>query len=166
MKSAYSVSTVSSILADLEPMLRPDVQKIELLGLKRGRLQLRFHGSGSERFTGDEEMSGAIEAVFRDNMIGVEAVDITAAADSAGLGIAQSGEPLTKVDRSTNLGHLAAVSPAAAVILTDWGLHCVGCMASAYDTVETGAKLHGMTDDEINRMIAEVNEVLKGKQSA
>ena len=47
--------------------------------------------------------------------------------------------------------------PKAAGVLMSYGLHCVGCAASAFDTIEGGAKLHGMADDEIARMIADVN---------
>ena len=93
-------------------------------------------------------------------MEGVEAVDITAAAPQLEPSIPVG--PLTKVGRNTNLGQLAAASPAAAAVLTDWGLHCVGCFASSYDSVEAGARLHGMSDKEIDQMIKEVNNVIQG----
>lgn len=49
----------------------------------------------------------------------------------------------------------------AAELLTEYGLHCVSCYFSEWDTVETGARIHGMTDEEINTMIDEINEQMK-----
>lgn len=47
--------------------------------------------------------------------------------------------------------------PKAAAVMLRWGLHCVGCHASAFDTVKDGAKLHGMPDEDIATMINEIN---------
>jgi hybrid cluster-associated redox disulfide protein len=52
-------------------------------------------------------------------------------------------------------------SPRAAELLTEYGLHCLGCYFSELDTVETGARIHGMTDDEITDMITEINEQME-----
>lgn len=155
-KKNYSAKTVSQILLELEPILAPDVEKIELLGLQRKRLQLRFHGRAAERFATDQELHQAIELVFQDNVNGVEAVDITIAGGIAG------GEQfeIKQIDRSMNLGVIALNSSKAAEILTDWGLHCVGCFANSFDTVETGARSHGMSDQEIDDMISQVNKEL------
>lgn len=50
--------------------------------------------------------------------------------------------------------------PKAAGVMLRYGLHCVGCHANAFDTVEGGAKLHGMREEEIAEMIAEINETI------
>jgi hybrid cluster-associated redox disulfide protein len=67
----------------------------------------------------------------------------------------------TTVTKDTNLGELVLKHPEAAEILLDYGLHCVGCIASSFDTVEMGAKVHGMSDAEIGEMVERINEVLK-----
>ncbi len=154
-KRRFSVKTVGDILYELEPILAPDVQKIDLLGLQRGRLQLRFFGPGADRFSTDAELRQAIEQVFQDNVQGIAAVDITMGGETA--------VPVQKVDsisREMNLGVIAANSLQAADILADWGLHCVGCLANAYDTVEQGARVHGMSDAEIDQMVDQVNKQL------
>jgi hydroxylamine reductase len=61
------------------------------------------------------------------------------------------------VTRDTNLGDLAKSYPQAAAIMLDYGLHCVGCFANAYDTIETGARIHGMTETEVEEMIERLN---------
>lgn len=58
------------------------------------------------------------------------------------------------------LGDIIAAHPDAAEVFLDYGLHCVGCFANAFDTVEMGAKIHMMGDDEIEEMVERVNEVL------
>ena len=48
----------------------------------------------------------------------------------------------------------------AAFVMLSFGLHCVGCGAAAFDTIEQGSKLHGMSDDEINDLVDELNRVV------
>src|SRR3989344_873868 len=55
------------------------------------------------------------------------------------------------------------------VVISDmmnYGLHCVGCSASTTDTIETGAKSHGMSDAEVDELVKEVNQVLDGSHPA
>lgn len=49
--------------------------------------------------------------------------------------------------------------PNIAPILTGYGLHCVGCHFSSFDTVENGAKIHGLTADVIEMMLKDVNAI-------
>ena len=62
--------------------------------------------------------------------------------------------------------------PEAADILTSYGFHCVGCGVSEVETIEEGAQGHGMTNEEINKVVKEINKAIsrktekKGKNSA
>ena len=67
--------------------------------------------------------------------------------------------------RNTNIGELIADYPKAAEIMSAYGLHCAGCFASNFDTIEEGAKIHGIIDDEIDEMIDEINMVLNDEES-
>ncbi len=69
------------------------------------------------------------------------------------------------VSRDMNLGEIAARWPAARAVLLDYGLHCVGCFASSFDTLEAGGKVHGMSDAEIDEMVREVNEMINRSES-
>lgn len=51
--------------------------------------------------------------------------------------------------------------PRAAELLTEYGLHCLTCYLREYDTLEMGAKVHGMTDEELDNMIDEINKQLE-----
>lgn len=58
------------------------------------------------------------------------------------------------------LGGVVGQYPEAAEVMLEYGLHCVGCFANMYDTVEIGAKVHGMSDTEIEKMLNDVNSRL------
>jgi hybrid cluster-associated redox disulfide protein len=64
------------------------------------------------------------------------------------------------VTKDTNLAELISRYPNAAEVLLDYGLHCVGCIANSADTIEMGAKVHGMSDEEINELVERVKEVI------
>ena len=49
--------------------------------------------------------------------------------------------------------------PEIAVVLTGYGLHCVGCHFSNIDTINSGAKIHGLSDEEIEFMLKDVNTI-------
>jgi len=55
---------------------------------------------------------------------------------------------------------IGMASPKAAELLAEYGLHCLTCFANQFDTLEQGAMVHGMDDDEIEDMITEVNKEL------
>lgn len=65
------------------------------------------------------------------------------------------------VTREMNVGEVAWRYPVAAEILEEAGLHCIGCIGSSFDTVETGCKLHGMTDKQIDDILKQINLAIK-----
>ncbi len=69
-----------------------------------------------------------------------------------------------KVQKQHNLAEVVFKYPEAAEVLIDYGLHCVGCGASSFDTIEIGAKLHGMSDEEIDEMVERINEAIDFKE--
>lgn len=63
--------------------------------------------------------------------------------------------------KSALLYDVAQECPRAAELLSEYGLHCINCFFREYDTLEMGAKVHGMTDEETDNMIKEINSQLK-----
>ena len=51
--------------------------------------------------------------------------------------------------------------PRAGELLSDYGLHCASCFLNEYDSVEVGADSHGMTEEEMLEMLAEINGQLE-----
>ena len=65
-----------------------------------------------------------------------------------------------KIKRDTKLVNLAN-NAETVEILTDIGLHCIGCFASQFETLEQGCKGHGMSDNEIDELIKKLSEINK-----
>ena len=49
----------------------------------------------------------------------------------------------------------------ASVLTDDYQFHCVGCMAVSMESLEDGAMVHGMTDKEIDKMVAKMNQKIE-----
>jgi hybrid cluster-associated redox disulfide protein len=70
----------------------------------------------------------------------------------------------TKITKDSNLGELIFKYPKTVEVLIDFGLHCVGCGAAHLDTIEAGARIHGLSDPEIVEMVIRINEVIEYKE--
>jgi len=64
-----------------------------------------------------------------------------------------------KITKDILILDLIEQNPALAEVLTEeYGLHCIGCMAASMETLEQGALTHGMTEDQIDKMVDELNK--------
>ncbi len=69
-----------------------------------------------------------------------------------------------KITRKTNLAELALNYPLLAQILTqEFDLHCVGCMAAGFESLEEGAKAHGYTDEDVDEIVDYLNKILNSE---
>lgn len=64
------------------------------------------------------------------------------------------------ITKDANIADLIFKYPEAEEVFLAFGLHCVGCFASAVDTIEVGAKVHGMSDEDIVELVKEINRVI------
>jgi hybrid cluster-associated redox disulfide protein len=69
-----------------------------------------------------------------------------------------------KISKDMALGDVVTKFPAAVPTMLGYGLHCVGCHVAAFETIEQGAKAHGMTEKEIDKMLAEMNKAVEKKE--
>ena len=65
-----------------------------------------------------------------------------------------------QITKDMTMGEIIEKFPFASEIMLSYGLHCVGCHANVFDTIENGARLHGMDDETIDKIIADLNTVL------
>ncbi len=66
------------------------------------------------------------------------------------------------ITNHTNLGELIQTYPKLAqVLIEDYGLHCAGCFAASFDSIEQGAQIHGMTEKQIEKMVLRLNEMVQ-----
>jgi len=71
---------------------------------------------------------------------------------------------MVKVTKDSNIAEIVFKYPQVADVLMAFGLHCVGCFASAFDTIEQGAAIHEMDQEEIEELIDEINKVIENPE--
>ena len=65
-----------------------------------------------------------------------------------------------KITKDSNLGEIASNHPETMEVFMKYGLHCIGCMAAQYETLEQGAKAHGI---DVKKLVKDLNEAVKKK---
>lgn len=53
------------------------------------------------------------------------------------------------ITKDTIIGDVLRIQPAAARILMEIGMHCLGCPASVGETLEEACQVHGVDADEV-----------------
>ena len=67
---------------------------------------------------------------------------------------------MQKISKNTIIGNCISKYPETAEFLLGIGLHCVGCFAAGFETIEAGLKMHGKTDKEVMEVIKQLNELI------
>lgn len=67
-------------------------------------------------------------------------------------------EPIT---RAMRVQDILTLLPHAEPLLAEYGLHCVGCAGSAFETLEEGYLSHGFTEDKLDDLVTDLNELFK-----
>ena len=49
----------------------------------------------------------------------------------------------------------------AGLVFAKYGLHCLGCVMAGGETIEQGCLAHGLTKEQIKKMIGELNKLAK-----
>jgi len=63
------------------------------------------------------------------------------------------------ITKDTLIGDAIEKNPKAAEIMFSYGLYCIGCGGASMETIEQGAKMHGISDEKIEEMVKKMNEV-------
>ena len=72
-------------------------------------------------------------------------------------------QPATKgtekfVIKKTLIGEVAGKYPVAVEVMFKYGMHCIGCGMTAYESIEQGCMAHGMSEQDIDKMVDEMNK--------
>ncbi len=67
------------------------------------------------------------------------------------------------VTKKMLIGEIDSRYPQAVEIMFRHGMHCIGCGMTAYESLEQGCMAHGMSEDEIDRMVEDINKAVKKK---
>ena len=70
-----------------------------------------------------------------------------------------------KITKDMTIGKVLENNPDDALklseVMSSFGLHCVGCGAAMFETLEQGVKVHGMDDAKVDELVEKLNLVLK-----
>lgn len=61
-----------------------------------------------------------------------------------------------EITKTMTFGELLSEYPQAGRVLAGRGLHCIGCHIAVSESVEDGARVHGLSDADIDAMIEEI----------
>lgn len=67
-----------------------------------------------------------------------------------------------QIHKDMLINDIIEVDPGNAAILMASGMHCIGCMAAAGETLEEAAGVHGMDADDL---VKDINEYLAKKEA-
>ena len=65
------------------------------------------------------------------------------------------------VTRNMTFAEILEKHPESADVLFESGLHCIGCGAAMYETLEQGCQAHGMNKKQIDVLINKINKEKK-----
>jgi hybrid cluster-associated redox disulfide protein len=69
--------------------------------------------------------------------------------------------PEDKIKKEMSFSEILQKYPETAPIMLKYGLHCIGCHAAAFETLEQGCTAHGMKEEDIEKMLKEMNQAIK-----
>ena len=65
------------------------------------------------------------------------------------------------VKKDDRISDVIKKHPESATIMMKHGIHCVGCHAAFFETIEQGSQAHGMSEKAISKMVDEINNSKK-----
>lgn len=63
-----------------------------------------------------------------------------------------------KITKDMSIADIVEKHPETIEVFFKHGLHCVGCVASRFETLEEGLQAHGI---DVEEFLKDVNEILK-----
>ena len=66
-----------------------------------------------------------------------------------------------EITRTMTFGELLAECPEAGMVLAEKGMHCIGCQIGVTESIEEGARVHGLSEADIDDMITKIKALVK-----
>jgi len=70
---------------------------------------------------------------------------------------------MQKITEKIKISELIEKYPETVSVLFEKGIHCVGCHAAAFETLEQGFQAHGLNEEQIKEIVKELNEKIEKK---
>ena len=65
---------------------------------------------------------------------------------------------MVAITKDTVIGDILDIAPQTAPIFFSIGMHCLGCPSSRGETVEEACMVHGLTGEQMDKLLDLVNE--------
>ena len=65
---------------------------------------------------------------------------------------------MVAITKETVIGDILDIAPQTAPIFFSIGMHCLGCPSSRGETVEEACMVHGLTGEQMDKLLDIVNE--------
>ena len=65
------------------------------------------------------------------------------------------------IKKEDNIAQVLSEHPEAIKVFIEFGIHCVGCAAASFETIEQGAQAHGIP---VDKLVEAVNKAIEGKE--
>ena len=69
------------------------------------------------------------------------------------------------ITRQTTIGEIVDTYPQTIETLLSYGVHCVGCHVSPFESLEDGFRGHGLQEEQIDDAVQKLNEIIKNGPS-
>lgn len=64
-----------------------------------------------------------------------------------------------KIIKTMTLGEVIEKYPKSVEVFMKYGLHCIGCSVATWETLEQGAKAHGIDGKKLDSLLEELNKI-------
>lgn len=68
---------------------------------------------------------------------------------------------MTMITKNMTLSEVLSKYPKAIDVFLEYNLHCAGCSAAQFETIEQAAKAHGIN---VTKLIKDLNNAIKSKK--
>lgn len=65
---------------------------------------------------------------------------------------------MATITKDTIIGDILDIAPETAPVFLSIGMHCLGCPSSRGETVEEACMVHGLTGEQMDKLLDIVNE--------
>ncbi len=70
---------------------------------------------------------------------------------------------MEKITKEMNIAEIIQNNPGATEVFINAGIHCIGCIAAQFETLEEGLKAHGSSDEDIEKFVEDLNKANEKK---
>tara|TARA_Y100000310_G_scaffold227947_1_gene230216 strand:+ start:1146 stop:1757 length:612 start_codon:yes stop_codon:yes gene_type:complete len=81
----------------------------------------------------------------------------------------QKQQQKESINKDTIISEILNINPSKSALLTemlmDFGIHCVGCGASTFETLGQGVLGHGYTENQLDKLITDLNKAISSDDS-